>query len=170
MSGRDDLREAAHHQTRELGPRTATVELEAHRTALDLPASGRPRAVTLVPGAVGVDRRTAIARSKRIRPVVISVPIDDYDDPEGTRKILTSIKAEAVIVVVDAARPLAQITAWVRALEQVDAIALDGALDAGSPAAVLGLDVPVIRVDGIAVDRIGWAALLCAQLAARDAS
>ena len=146
------------------------VELEAHRTALDLPASGRPRAVTLVPGAVGVDRRAAIARSKRIRPVVISVPIDGYDDPTGTRKILTSIKAEAVIVVVDASRPLEEITSWIQALEQVDAIALDGALDVDSPAAVLGLDVPVIRVDGIAVDRIGWAALLCAQLAALDAS
>jgi hypothetical protein len=146
------------------------VELEAHRTALDLPASGRPRAVTLVPGAVGVDRRAAIARSKRIRPVVISVPIEGYDDPTGTRKILTSIKAEAVIVVVDASRPLDEITSWIQALEQVDAIALDGALDVDSPAAVLGLDVPVIRVDGIAVDRIGWAALLCAQLAALDAS
>jgi hypothetical protein len=101
--------------------------------------------------------------------VVISVPIEGYDDPDGLRKVLTSIKAEAVIVVVDASRPLAEITAWVQALEQVDAIALDGALDAGSPAAVLGLDVPVIRVDGIAVDRIGWAALLCAQLAAMDA-
>ncbi|HST81967.1 MAG TPA: hypothetical protein VLL08_09570 [Kineosporiaceae bacterium] len=146
------------------------VELEAHRTALELPTSGRPRAVTLVPGAVGVDRRAAIARSKRIRPVVISVPIDGYDDPAGTRTILDNIKAEAVIVVVDASRPLAEITAWVQALEQVDAIALDGALDLHSPAAVLGLDVPVIRVDGITVDRIGWAALLCAQLAALDAS
>jgi hypothetical protein len=146
------------------------VELEAHRTALELPTSGRPRAVTLIPGAVGVDRRAAIARSKRIRPVVISVPIDGYDDPSGTRTILANIKAEAVIVVVDASRPLAEITAWVQALEQVDAIALDGALDLRSPAAVLGLDVPVIRVDGIAVDRIGWAALLCAQLAALDAS
>jgi hypothetical protein len=102
--------------------------------------------------------------------VVISVPIDGYGDPAGTRTILASIKAEAVIVVVDASRPLAEISSWVQALEQVDAIALDGALDASCPAAVLGLDVPVIRVDGIAVDRIGWAALLCAQLAALDAN
>jgi hypothetical protein len=102
--------------------------------------------------------------------VVISVPIDGYDDPAGTRKILSSIMAEAVIVVVDASRPLDEITSWVQALDQVDAIALDGALDVRSPAAVLGLDVPVIRVDGIAVDRIGWAALLCAQLSALDAS
>jgi hypothetical protein len=146
------------------------VEWEAHRTALDLPNSGRPRAVTLVSGEVGIDRRAAIARSMRIRPVVISVPIEGYNDPEGARRLLTNIKAEAVIAVVDASRPLTEIAAWIQALEQVDAIALDGALDAEHPAAVLGLNVPVIRIDGIAVDRIGWAALLCAQLAAIDAS
>jgi hypothetical protein len=142
------------------------VELEAHRTALDLPAKGRPRAVTLVPGQTGVDRRAAIARSKRIRPVVISIPIDGYDDPAGTRRILDSVKAEAVIAVVDAGRPMAEITRWIEALGPVDAIALDGALDALTPAAALSLHVPVIRVDGISVDRIGWAALLCAQLSA----
>jgi hypothetical protein len=146
------------------------VELEAQRAALDLPASGRTRSVTLAPGTVGIDRRTAVARSKRIRPVVISVPIEDYDDPEATRTILTGVKAETVIVVVDASRPLAEINRWVHGLEQVDAIALAGGLDTDAPAAVLGLGVPVIRVDGIAVDRIGWAALLCAHLSALDAS
>ncbi len=144
------------------------VELEAHRTALDLPAKGRPRAVTLVPGQTGVDRRAAIARSKRIRPVIISIPIGSYADPAATRAVLDSVKAEAVIAVIDADRPLAEISSWIEALGRVDAIALDGALDAGHPAAVLGLDVPVIRVDGISVDRIGWAALLCAQLAALE--
>jgi hypothetical protein len=147
------------------------VELEAQRTTLDLPAGGRPRAVSLVPGgATRVDRRAALARNKRIRPVVISVPIEDYTDPDGTRTILSNIKAEAVIVVVDASRPLAEVSTWIGALEAVDAIALIGALDAEAPAAVLGLDVPVIRVDGIAVDPIGWAALLCAHLAAADAA
>jgi hypothetical protein len=144
------------------------VELEAARTALDLPTDGRPRAVTLVPGQTGADRRSALARSRRIRPVVISVPIDGYDDPAGVRAVLAAVKAEAVIAVVDAGRPLEEITRWVEALERVDALALDGALDHGRPAAVLGLDLPVIRVDGISVDRIGWAALLCAQLSAPD--
>lgn len=142
------------------------VELEAHRTALDLPVDGRPRAVALVPAEGGVERRAAMAKSKRVRPVVISIPINGYDDPDSVRKILTSVEAEAVIAVVDARRPLEEITRWVEALERVDAIALSGALDVEGPAAVLGLDVPVIRVDGIAVDRIGWAALLCAQLPA----
>ena len=144
------------------------VELEAHRTALDLPSSGRPRAVTLLPGQTGIDRRSAIARSKRVRPVVVSIPIDGYDDPAGTRKLLDNVNAEAVIVVIDASRPLKEITRWIEALERVDAIVLGGALDVASPAAVLGLNVPVIRVDGIAVDRIGWAALLCAQLPAME--
>ena len=74
-----------------------------------------------------------------------------------------------MIAVIDASRPLEENTRWIEALEKVDAIALDGALDNARPAEVLNLEVPVIRVDGIAVDRIGWAALLCAQLAAIDA-
>jgi hypothetical protein len=148
-----------------IGP-ADVVELEAHRTALDLPVEGRPRAVAVIPAEAGIERRAAIARSKRIRPVVVSLPIEGYDDPAGTRKILAGVQAGAVIAVVDARRPLEEITRWVEALERVDAIALDGALDVECPAAVLALDVPVIRVDGIAVDRIGWAALLCAQLSA----
>jgi hypothetical protein len=142
--------------------------LEAHRTALDLPAQGRPRAVTLVPGQTRIDRRTAIARSKRLRPVVICVPVEDGDDPQETRKALANVKAESVIAVVDASRPLEETRRWIEALGQVDAISLVGALEATSPAAVLGLGLPVIRVDGVPVDRIGWAALLCTQLATLD--
>jgi hypothetical protein len=145
------------------------VELEAHRTALDLPADGRPRAVVRVPGQTGVDRRSALARSRRTRPVVVAVPVDSYDDPAEIRKVLAGVRAGAVIAVIDASRSLEDITRAVEALDQVDALALDGALGTGRPAAVLGLDVPVIRVDGISVDRIGWAALLCAQLTGNDA-
>jgi hypothetical protein len=150
-----------------VGP-VGSVELEAHRTALDLPVAGRPRRVTLVPGTAGVDRRSAIARSKRVRPVVVSVPIDGFDDPEDVRKILAEIGAEAVVVVLPATQPPAEVADWVRALDRVDALVLDGALDVPAPAAVLTLGLPVARVGGAAMDRTGWAALLCARLSAFD--
>ncbi len=150
-----------------IGP-ADVVELEAHRTALDLPSAGRPRAVAAVPES-GSERRSAIAASKRTRPVVVAIAVESYDDPAETRKVLAQVKAESVIAVIDASRPLEETTRWIEGLENVDAIALDGALDNARPAEVLNLDVPVIRVDGIAVDRIGWAALLCAQLTAIDA-
>jgi hypothetical protein len=145
------------------------VELEAARTALDLPAQNRPRPVVAVPAPAGADRRTAVARSRRTRPVVVSVATDGHHDTAATREVLREVKADAVIAVVDATRPLDEITRWIEALEQVDALALDGALDGDRPAGVLALDLPVIRVDGISVDRVGWAALLCAQLAGLDA-
>jgi hypothetical protein len=146
------------------------VELEASRTVLDLPAESRPRTVTLAPGQTGIDRRAAMARSKRTRPVVVSVPVDGSENSDAIPRILSNLNAETVIAVVDASRPLNEISAWVGDLGRVDAIALHGALDAGCPAAALALDIPVIRVDGIAVDRIGWAALLCAQLASLDSA
>jgi hypothetical protein len=144
------------------------VELEAHRTALDLPSGGRPRAVAVVPES-GFERRSAIAASKRTRPVVVAIAVEGYDDPAETRKVLAQVKAESVIAVIEASRPLAETTRWIESLEKVDAIAIDGALDSSRPAEVLNLGVPVIRLDGIGVDQIGWAALLCAQLTALDA-
>jgi hypothetical protein len=151
-----------------LGP-ADVVELEAHRTALDLPEGGRPRAVAVLPHDEHTDLRAAFARAQQIRPVVVAVPVADHESPATIHRLLTGLQAGAAIAVVDASRPLEEITRWVEAIEHVDALALDGALDSETPAGVLSLGVPVIRVDGIPVDRISWAALLCAQLTALDA-
>ena len=78
------------------------------------------------------------------------------------------MRPDAVIVIVDARQRLEDTTRWIETLDRVDAIALDGALEVSDPAAVLQLDLPVVRLDGIPVDRVGWAALLCAQLEARN--
>ena len=149
-----------------VGP-PGVVELEAHRTALDLPLDNGPRQVVTVPARAGVERRAALSAARHTRPVVVAMEIAGYGDAAAIGKTLRSLRPDAVIAVIDAGMPLDEITRWIGALGSVDAVALDGALEVSEPAAVLALDIPVIRLDGIPVDRVGWAALLCAQLAAR---
>ncbi|MFI7585890.1 hypothetical protein ACIB24_02300 [Spongisporangium articulatum] len=150
-----------------VGP-SDVVELEAHRTALDLPVDGRPRAVVALPGTTGEAVREAVAAANATRPVVVAIPLEFGADATEVRALIHDLRTHSVIAVVDATQPLEAMTRWFDSLERVDAVALDRALESSRPAAVLGLDVPVVRLDGIAMDRIGWAALLCAQLAARD--
>jgi hypothetical protein len=144
------------------------AELEAHRTALDLPVGARPRAVVTVPAHGAEERRAAIAAARQIRPVVVAVETEGYADPADVGRTLSSIQADVVIAVVDALRPMGEAAEWLAHFERVDAVALDGALDVATPAAVMALDVPVVRIDGIPIDRFGWTALLCAHLVSRD--
>jgi len=146
----------------------SVAELEAHRTALDLPVGTRPRAVVTIPAHGAEERRAAIAAARNIRPVVIAVETDGYADPAAVGRVLSSVQAHVVIAVVDALRPVAEAAEWLGHFDRVDALALDGALDVAAPAAVLALDVPVVRIDGIPIDRFGWTALLCAHLVSRD--
>jgi hypothetical protein len=150
-----------------VGP-AAVAELEAHRTALDLPVGTRPRAVVAVPANGAEERRSAIAAARNIRPVVIAVETDGYHDPGAARKVLRSVQADCVIAIVDATLPITETARWLEEFEHVDALAVDGALEVPDPAAVLGLDLPVVRLDGVPIDRFGWTALLCAHLVARD--
>lgn len=148
------------------------VGLEAARTALDLPHNGGPRTVVTVPHELGPERSGAMDLAAATRPVVVSIPVDGArtEDAGKIRKVLQNVGAEAVIAVLDGSRSLEENQRWVRYLGKVDAVALDGALDSGAPAEVLQLGLPVVRVDGIAVDRVGWAALLCTQLAVGGAT
>ena len=81
---------------------------------------------------------------------------------------LRSLDAGAVIALVDALRPTDESQRWLDTLGQVDAITVDNAMAGGEPAAVLQLGLPVVRLDGIPVDRMTWTALLCAQLEAAE--
>jgi hypothetical protein len=144
------------------------AELEAHRTALDLPVGTRPRAVVTIPAKGAEERRAAVAAARNIRPVVVAVETDGYRNVASPRRALRSVQPDVVIAVVDATRPVAEAAEWLRELERVDAIAIDHSLDVADPASVLALDLPVIRLDGIPIDRFGWAALLCAHLVSRD--
>ena len=56
------------------------------------------------------------------------------------------------------------------ALGQVDALTVEGTASSDEPAAVLQLGLPVVRLEGIPVDRFTWTAVLCAQLVHGSAS
>jgi hypothetical protein len=150
-----------------IGP-AGSVELEAHRTALDLPVGNRPRPVVLVPGSTGPERSAALAEIRGIRPVVVAIERAGLDDVVPVRRALRSAQPDVVIALIDARDRLEDITRWIESFDRIDAIALDCALEVADPAAALQLDLPVIRMDGVTVDRFGWAALLCAQLEALD--
>ena len=150
-----------------IGP-AGLVELEAHRTALDLPVGHRPRPVVLVPGTTGPERSAALAGARKTRPVVVAIERAGLDDVVSVRRALRSAQPDLVIALIDARDRLEDITRWIESFDRVDAIALDCALEVADPAAALHLDLPVIRMDGIPVDRFGWAALLCAQLETLD--
>jgi hypothetical protein len=146
----------------------SVAELEAHRTALDLPVGARPRAVVTVPAHGVEERRAAIAAARNIRPVVIAVETEGYGNPTAAARVLHSVQADVVIAIVDALRPMGEAAGWLDHFDRVDAVALDGALDVATPAAVMQLGRPVVRIDGIPIDRFGWTALLCAHLVSRD--
>jgi hypothetical protein len=149
-----------------VGP-AESVRLEAHRAAVDLAVGDLPRPVVVVPARVGTERAGAIARALRSGPVVLAVETDGQDSGL-VLDTLTTVQAGAVIAMVDAATPLERTQRWLDALGQVDALALEGGSDVPDPAAVLQLGLPVIRFDGIPVDRVTWTALLCAQLLAAE--
>lgn len=147
-----------------VGP-AGPVQLEAHRTALDLHLDDRPRPVVVVPR----DRRSrgaAIARSHRLGVCVVAVETNGYDCDETVAETLQAVEADAVIALVDASSPTEECQRWLDAIGQVDAITVDNAAAAAANAAPLQLGLPVVRLDGIPIDRITWAAVLCAQLEA----
>ncbi len=149
-----------------VGP-AGVVQLEAHRTALDLPLDERPRPVVVVPR----DRRSrgpAIARSHRLGCCVVAVETDGYDCDDAVVETLQSVGAAAVIALIDAAQPTDASQRWLDALGQVDAITVDNSAASAETAAPLQLGVPVVRLDGIPIDRVTWAAVLCAQLEVAD--
>jgi hypothetical protein len=98
----------------------------------------------------------------------VAIETDGYECDESDLETLQALGAAAVIAVVDADRPTDQSQRWLDALGQVDAIAVDNATAVADPASVLQLGLPVVRLDGIPVDRVTWSALLCAQLEAAD--
>jgi hypothetical protein len=149
-----------------VGPR-GVVQLEAHRTALDLPLEDRPRPVVVVPRD-GRGRGPAIAKANKLGTVVVAVETEGYTCDDRGLETLQALGAGAVIAVVDADRPTEESQRWLDTLGQVDAIAVDNTTAVGDPASVLQFGLPVTRLDGIPVDRVTWSALLCAQLEAAD--
>ncbi len=141
------------------------VQLEAHRIAVDLAESNEPRPVVLVPADGQLDIPAMVGRHPRC---VVAIESDGTGDPSQVLESLGTVDASAVIVVLDAEQALSQARSWLFSLGCVDALALDGVAAAAAPAQMLQLGLPVVRLDGIPIDRMTWTALLCAQLEAAN--
>jgi hypothetical protein len=150
-----------------VGP-ASSVLLEAHRVALDLPVptttGPAPRPVVVVPAAAGAERAAALAEARLLGDVVVAIEADGDGEVPVAVEALQSAGAGAVIAIVSAADAIECSQAYLDALGQVDALAVEGTAAAAEPAAVLQLGLPVVRLDGIPIDRYTWTAVLCAQL------
>jgi hypothetical protein len=144
-----------------VGP-AGTARMEAHRVALDLAGDDGPRTVVTVPAADGPARWSALAATAGPGEVVAAV--EEGPTAEATATTLRLLGADAVIAVIDAAEPLDTSARRIAALGRVDALTVEGAAEVSDPAAVLGLGLPVVRLDGIPIDRVTWTALICARL------
>jgi len=152
-----------------VGP-SSSVRLEAHRTALDLATGAAPRPVIVVPARAGAERGSALTEARHLGDVVVAIEADgDYGVPRAVESLQT-VEAGAVIAVVSATDPIERSQAMLDALGQVDALAVEGTASSDEPAAVLQLGLPVVRLEGIPVDRFTWTAVLCAQLVHGTAS
>jgi hypothetical protein len=147
-----------------VGPASA-VRLEAHRVALDLAAGDEPRPVVVVP-AMGAQRVSALTRARSTTGVVVAVEAAGREDLAPAAEALRAVGATAVVAVIEADRPVEETRQWLEALGRVRAVAVVGA--GAAPAAALRLGVPVVRLDGIPLDRVTWTALLCAHLVAAE--
>jgi hypothetical protein len=146
-----------------VGP-ASSVLLEAHRAALDLATGPAPRPVVAVPAAAGAERAAALAEARLLGDVVVAIEADGEAHVPAAVEALQAVDAGAVIVVVSAAETVERSQAYLDALGQVDALAVEGTGASTEPAAVLQLGLPVVRLDGIPIDRYTWTAVLCAQL------
>jgi hypothetical protein len=143
---------------------------EAHRVAIDLATGSAPRPILTLPEQTSSHRETVLEASRRLEHavVVIATPDPGSGDTEqpDTKADLRAVRAQIVVAVVDARRPVEETRAWLTALGRVDALAVEHAADVEDPARVLELGLPVVRLDGVSLDSLGWTALLCARLSA----
>lgn len=151
-----------------VGP-TGTVALEAYRTALDLAEGHRPRPVVVVPAEEGPEREDALVKARYGGPVVVAVE-SDGGRAAPVLDTLAAVGARVVLTVVDATVPLEHTRRWLSSLGSIDALVLDRTFEVRDPAAALQLGLPIVRLDGIPIDRVTWTALLCARLVAAEQS
>jgi hypothetical protein len=140
------------------------VALEAHRQAIDLARGGVPRPVVVVHKHAGGPCRASLEAAVDHAEGVVAVESDGYGDADQLREAVRALGPAAVVAVVDARRSAEANADWLDRLGAVDALAVEGSSASPHPAGPLALGLPVVRVDGMTLDRVGWAGLLCARL------
>ena len=89
--------------------------------------------------------------------VVVDASMIGHDRLWAT-DLIVALRPTAVWSVVDATAKTEDIAAWIDSLGGVDALALEHIDDTVSPAAVLGVGVPVARIDGQPTSAARWVA------------
>jgi hypothetical protein len=87
-------------------------------------------------------------------------------DPIWVNDICDALGATAVWAVVDATRKTADTARHLRALGDVEALVVHNVELTADPATVLGLELPIVSLDGKPATPHAWAAMLCARIAA----
>jgi len=96
--------------------------------------------------------------------VVLDAPVGTTD-PKWVRDTCEALGATAVWAVVDATRKTADTARHLAALGEVEALVVHGVDVTSDPATVLGLDLPIVSLDGKPATPHAWAAMLCARIA-----
>ncbi len=110
-------------------------------------------------------RARRMHRAEAAHVVVVDAPVSGLD-ASWVRDICDALGATAVWAVVDATRKTGDTSRHLGALGDVEAIVVHGVVDTADPASVLGLDLPIVSLDGEPATRRSWAALLCERMTA----
>lgn len=110
-------------------------------------------------------RARRMHRAEAAHVVVVDAPVSGLD-ASWVRDICDALGATAVWAVVDATRKTGDTSRHLSALGDVEAIVVHGVADTADPASVLGLDLPIVSLDGEPATRRSWAALLCERMTA----
>ena len=108
--------------------------------------------------------------SRRTHPtiVVVDAPLS-LRGVQWAAETLIALQPCTTWAVVEASRKPEDVRAWVERLGRVDALAVDDIDSTADPASVLGVGVPVARLDGRPATRSAWAGVLAARLADQGA-
>lgn len=154
----------------ELASRLAlSIGLDPGDVVMACPGEGAPAEPTLrqVISSGEAAETAAEEWADLARPTVVSIAAAPGSGREAwAGNVIGALQPAAVWGVVEATRKPEDISAWSRAVGQVDALALEDLDATTSPAAVLGTGIPVALLDGQLASAEAWTALLAARLRA----
>ncbi len=110
-------------------------------------------------------RARRMHRADAAHVVVVDAPVSGADGA-WIRAVCDALDATAVWAVVDATRKTSDTRRHLDALGDVEAIVVHGVANTTDPASVLGLDLPIVSLDGRPATRRAWATLICERLTA----
>lgn len=104
--------------------------------------------------------------SRRTKPTVVVIESAVGRDEDWAHEMLSALEPGITWAVVDAYRKPEDIAAWTASLGGVDALALQHLDETATPGSILGLGIPVGRIDGQRASAALWVAVLTEGVAA----